>query len=426
MINSYRSIIRFMIQALALIFIAGTETKGQERIITGEDIRFIEYPDFPNAHSTWGDIGYNSKFNTVYVGVTNHADSVAVFEYSVKNGTMVNKGFIGRLANLRSYQWQGKIHTKIIMGPDGCMYFATDGGESREEYLMEHPHGYAGGFFMKWDPSSDKLTNLGNGLQYESIKDVDIDFETGNIYAVSYPQVHFLIYNPGENQLHDLGRLGSSHVPRVIFTDDWGNCYYVDWRQRLVMYDKSAGKLLFAKESLPAFSGTPGAKIITGIVAYAKDRADGIIYLVTYGAKILAFHPQQSGIGKVEDLGGVLPEGMTDQMWGPYCPNLNFGNNGKLYYVVGGHGNFSKENKTLLMEFDPDSKKYKIIFDFPLTVVSEVTGSDVKDNEGNLYFAARKNVPVSNTVEIGEGESNGMISKPFMIKFNPEGLSRTR
>ncbi len=403
----------------ALIFIPVIIIKGQGFKITDSNLKFIEYPDFNMAHSTWSDIGYNSKYNTVYVGVTNHADSIGLYEYSVDKGTMVNKGFISHLANLRTYQWQGKIHTKIVMGPDGSMYFATDGGENREEYLMENPHGYAGGFFMKWDPSLEKLTNLGVGLQYESMKDVDIDFETGNIYAVSYPQVHFLIYNPGENRLRDLGRLGSSHVPRVIFTDSWGNCYYVDWRQRLVMYDKSVGKLLFAKESLPAFPGTPGGKIITGVVSYAKDTKNGIIYLITYGAKIVAFHPQKSGIGKLEDLGGVLPESMTDPLWGPYCPNLNLGDNGKLYYIVGGHGNFSKENKTLLMEFDPQTKEYNLIVDFTVSQLCEATGSDVKDADGNLYFAARKDVPVSKAIDIGEGGTEGTTSKPFMIKFNP-------
>ncbi len=412
--------IKFRILLFGVILLANSKSYCQNSVITKKNIRFIEYPGFPNGHSTWGDIGYNAKNNAVYIGVTNHADSVGLYEYNILMDKMELKGFIGDLANLRRYQWQGKIHTKIVAGPDGKVYFATDGGESREEYLMEHPHGYAGGFVMQWNPFDNKMTNLGNGLQYESFKDIDLDPQTGNIYLVSYPQVHFLIYNLEKKLLRDLGRLGSSHVPRVIFTDNWGNCYYVDWRQRLVMYDKSAGELVFAKESLPAFPGTPGGKIITGLTSFAKDRKNGTIYLITYGAKLLAFHPQKSGIGKVEDLGGVLPQSMTDPLWGPYCPNLNLGDNGKLYYVVGGHGNFSEENKTLLMEFDPSTKKYSVIFNFPLSQVSEVTGSDVKDTSGNLYFAARKNVSALNAKDNGEGGTKGEISRPVMIKFNPE------
>lgn len=417
--SQYSMLIYFLLIVLLVSTGCSSITPENEQI-TEKNYRFIDYPGFPNSHSTWGDIGYNKKYNSVYIGVTNHADSVALYEFDITGDKMELKGFIGAMANLRDYQWQGKIHSKIITGPDNHIYFATDGGESREEYLMEHPHGYAGGYIMKWDPGSGKLTNLGNLLQYESIKDIDIDDETGTIYAITYPQVHFIVYQPELNKIRDMGRLGSSHVPRVLFTDNWGNCYYVDWRQRLVKYDKQAGKLLFDEKPLPAFPGTPGSKIITGITAYAKDNERNIIYIITYGAKILAFHPQKSGIGKIEDLGGVLPDDLTNNQWGPYCPNLALGDNGKLYYIVGGHGNFSKDNKTLFMEFDPETKTYVKLFGFEPTVIAEITGSDVKDKDGNIYFAARKEIPRTAAISMGEGEGKGTISKPFMLVFNPQ------
>lgn len=382
--------------------------------ITKRNIAFIEYPDFPEGHSTWDDIGYNAKYNTVYVGVTNHKDKIAFYEYKCADQTIELKGFIGDMAYLRPFQWQGKIHSKIVAGSDGCMYFSTDGGESREEYLMNHPHGYAGGYFMKWDPATDKLTNLGMGLQYESIKDVDVDSETGKIYGISYPQVHFMIYDPKTNEFEDLGRLGSTHVPRVMFTDWWGNAYYVDWRQRLVKYEKSLNKLIFARESLPAFPGTPGSKIVTGITAFAKDEKNGVIYMITYGAKVLAFYPQKNGIGRVEDLGGVADTGEKEP-WRPYVPNINLGNNGKLYYFIGGHGNYIKENATVMVELDPATKKTRIIFEYPIAEISEATGGDTKDKDGNLYFLGRKNVKSGNAA----GEE-GMGSSAFLIKFNPE------
>jgi hypothetical protein len=385
--------------------------RAQQSRISHKNISFLSYPDFPEGHSTWDDIGFSSKYNKVFTGVTNHKDKIAFFEYDCGANKLEKKGLISEMANLRDFQWQGKIHSKIVSGPDGCMYFATDGGESREEYLMDHPKGYAGGFFMKWDPRLKKLTNLGMGLQFESIKDVDVDQETGKIYAISYPQVHFLIYDPVKNVLKDLGRLGSTHVPRVLFTDKWGNCYYVDWRQRLVKYEKSTEKLVFAQESLPAFQGTPGSKIVTGITAYAKDDKKGIIYFITYGAKVIAFYPQKNGIGKVEDLGGVADTGSGEQ-WKPYVPNLNLGNNGKLYYIVGGHGNYVKENKTVLMELNPQTRERKIVFEFETSEISEATGSDTKDMSGNLYFLGRKDL----TKNSGDGKEG---SKAFLIKFNP-------
>lgn len=402
----------FIILLLVLCIIVDKEVKGQEPVITKKNISFIEYPDFPEANSSWGSIGYNSKYNTVYIGVTNHHNKVGFYEYNPARLEMKLKGFIDDLGYLRPFQWQAKIHSKIIFGSDGSAYFTTDGGESREEYLMDHPQGYAGGFFMKWNPVTNQMTNLGMAMPYESLKDIEIDPQTNTLYAITYPQAHFLLYDPAKNDLHDLGRLASSHVPRVLFTDWWGNCYYVDWRQRLVKYEKDKGCFLFAENSLPSFDGTPGGKIITGITAYAKDKKNMIIYFITYGAKIIAFHPQKEGIGSVEDLGGVADTGDQPQ-WGPYVPNLNFGNNGNLYYIVGGHGNYLKKDTGVLMEFNPKTRTRKIIYEYPSIELAEATGSDIKDKDGNLYFAGRR---------AGEEEGKNTLHKlqAFMIKFNPD------
>lgn len=390
-----------------LLYGVANSCHAQTGKITAKNLAFIAYPDFPEAHSTWGDIGYSNKYNKVVIGVTNHKDNIGLYEYDVASKKIQLKGFVNEMARLRPFQWQAKIHSKITEGGDGAMYFSTDGGESREEYLMEHPQGYGGGFFMKWNPGTGQLTNLGMGLKYESIKDVDIDPHTGVLYGVSYPQAHFLVYDPAKNDFQDLGRLGSPHVARVLFTDWWGNCYYVDWRQRLVKYEKANKALVFAEESLPAFPHTPGYKIVTGITAYAKDQKNGIIYLVTYGAKVLAFHPQQQGIGKVDDLGGVIETG-SNPPYSPYVPNLNLGNNGKLYYIIGGHGNYVADDKSVLVEMDPKTGQRQILFRFTTSEVTEATGSNIKDREGNLYFAGRRG---------GEIIEN---STPFLIKFNPQ------
>ncbi len=398
---------------ICCLYLGSIDILAQAKKITHKNIEFIDYPGFPDQHSTWNDIGYSAFHNKVYIGVTNHHDNIAIYEYDVEKNEMSNKGFIPEMANLRDFQWQGKIHSKFVEGANGVMYFATDGGESREEYLMNNPHGYAGGYFMCWNPAKDKLTKLGMGLQYESIKDIEVDPKSGTIYGVTYPQAHFMVYKPYENKLRDLGRLASAHVPRVIFTDQWGNCYYVDWRQRLVKYEPKLERLVFAKESLPAFPGTPGSNIVTGITAYAKDHQKGIIYLITYGAKVVVFHPQKEGIGTFKDLGAVF-DLQDGEPWKPRAPNLGLGANGSLYYVVGGHGNFVKKDLTVMVEFDPETGKKNIIYEFPLSTMVEATGSDVTDKDGNIYFAGRRMVNNEN-----KQNEESVNSKPFMIKFNP-------
>lgn len=399
---------------MAFLILSPPEAAGQDQSqgVSEKNIAFIDYPGFPEQHSTWNSIGYSPTHNKVFIGVTDHYDKVALYEYDVARKEMTKKGFIDEMANLRDYQWQGKIHSKFVEGPDGKVYFSTDGGVLRSLHFRDHPHGYRGGYFMKWDPAVDELTNLGMGLEYESIKDLDVDPHTGLVYGVSFPQVHFTVYDPDTNDFRDLGRLGGGHVPRVMWTDEWGNAYYVDWRQRLVKYEKEKDKLIFAENSLPAFPGTPGYTIITGITAYAKDHNTGIIYLVTYGAKLLAFHPEKEGIGRVEDLGGVIDTG-DNEPWGPYVPNLNVGDNGKLYYVIGGHGQFVVEDTTLFMELDPETGERTILYEYHVSEVREATGSDIKDNDGNLYFAGRKSAEGGQDSETGQNTA-------FMIKFNPE------
>ncbi len=384
--------------------------------ITRKNIRFVEYPSFPEAHSTWGSIGYSKTHRKVFIGVTNHRDRVGLFEYDVIRDRIRLCGFLPELANLRNFQWQGKIHSKITEGPDGCMYFTSDGGESREEYLMNHPHGYGGGFFFKWDPAGELLTKLGYGLRYESVKDITIDQISGRIMGVSYPQAHLLLYDHEKNDLRNLGRVGSDHVPRVLFSDWFGNMYYVDWRQRLIKYEHDTGKLLFARDSLPAFEGTPGYRVVTGITAYAEDQANGVIYLVTYSSKMVAYYPARVGIGKMVDLGGIYDGDLeTKQPYDYYCPNLALGDNGMLYYFIGGHGSYvDGEEKNVLMEFDPQKKTKRMVLSFRLKEISEVTGANVKDENGSLYFCGRRRDPRARM----RGESGA--SRPFMIIFNPE------
>ena len=413
-----KRIATFGLIIFSLSCLAVQSTSGQDSV-TDKNIRFIDYYGFPEGSSAWNSIGYNPKDNTVYVGITDHRNKVALYIYDASKDSIHLKGFISDMANLRPFQWQAKIHTKFVAGSNGDMYFATDGGESREEYLMDHPKGYSGGFIMKWSPSEEKITNLGIGLQYESIKDIDIDTATGKIYTISYPQVHFLVYDPKTNEMKDHGLLGSGHVPRMMFTDRWSNCYYVDWRQRLVKYEKSAGKLVFAENSLPSFPGTPGEHIITGITAFANDERNDVIYFITYGAKVIAFYPQQTGIGKVEDLGGVI-DVPGKEKWNYYVPNLNVGNNGKLYYVIGGHGIYAKKDQSLFVEFDPKSKTNKVLFEYPSTVFVEATGCNTKDKDGNLYFAGKRNVPRSEKNKGNLAELGDNPTVPFLVKFNPD------
>lgn len=387
---------------------------AQPAKITRANFAFIHYPAFADQHSTWRDLGYDAANNRVYIAVTNHRDNQGWYAYDVAGNKMRLLGFVRDLTGLRQYQWQGKVHTKIAQGPQANMYFGTDGGESRQEYLMNHPHGYQGGFFMRWRPAAGKMRKISKvpaGLRYESVKDVCVDKQTGVVYGITYPQVHFLKYTPAANEMEDLGRLGSAHVPRTMFMDRWGNVYYMDWRQRLVKYDRGLKRFFFAKQGIPRFPGQPGSTTVTGIMAYAKDTAHHVIYFSVYNGMLAAIHPRKTGMGRIAHLGRLVPEKYYDPgiaPWRALTPDMAVGKNGKVYYFVGSEGRYVQQGKCLFMAYDPTTGAKRVVYIFPTSEIAVVSGSNTTDREGNMYFVAFRH---------GKAEGKNV---PFLIKFNPE------
>jgi hypothetical protein len=265
---------------------------------------------------------------------------------------------------------------------------------------------------MKWNPSTQKMTVLGMGKRFDSIKDISIDSKTGKLYGITYPEDHFLILDPSTNKLRDLGGLDGSYVSRVMFTDRWGNCYYVDWRKRLVKYDKGKGRLLFARKSLVLKSSKEiGRYTANGTVAFAKDPKNHIIYFTVFGGRLFSLHPKKEGIGKIVDLGWLVPKkfvGSDKSPWDSYTPDLAFGKNGKLYYFVGSEGYFVKKDTELFMEYNPGTEKKHIIFEFPSSKIDLVSGSNTTDKDGNMYFL------------IADKPSPTHKRTPYLVKFNPK------
>jgi len=89
--------------AWALIVLPSFSPEDIER-----HLLFLDYPGFPDAHSSWGSIGYSARHDKVFVGVTNHHDRIGLYEYDVPTRKLRLLGFIGEMANLRSEEWQGR------------------------------------------------------------------------------------------------------------------------------------------------------------------------------------------------------------------------------------------------------------------------------------------------------------------------------
>ena len=382
--------------------------------ISPGNLKFVEYPGFDEKHSTWGSIGYSAKYDKVIIGVCNHINKVAIYEYDCAKGTMSLRNWVAKGGHLQPFQWQAKIHTPIVENKkDGWMYFGTDAGESKAEYYMDHPDGYVGGFFMRYNPKTFELEALGQGLKQQSLKELQIDQIRQRLYGIAYPSAHFLIKDLKSDSLYDKGGLNKGHVSRVLFTDDWGNAYYNDIRGHLVKYQADADSFIFALDSLPHYPTTEGWIIRTGMRAWARDK--DTYFIMTHWGRLLSFITQEKGLGPVGNIGDLWedPSRSVDSVISAGAPNLACGANHKLYYWVGGHGHYLLPDTAVFIECDPKTKNKTILYKFPIKTVMECTGSQIVDKRGNIYFAARRNAGTRSYGESG-------TSEPFLIIFNPQ------
>jgi hypothetical protein len=183
-----------------------------------------------------------------------------------------------------------------------------------------------------------------------------------------------------------------------------------------VKYERETKRLLFARESLPTFPGTPGFYVMTGVTGCVADGA-GTIYLLTYGSKLLAFRPTREGIGAVEDLGGIYDG--KKQPWDYWCRGLSMGKNGKVYYFIGGHNRYTEQGDfVVMMEYDPKTRLRRDAMHFPREKLIEVPGNGVTDADGNIYYAVRRHDPKA----VAAGDSGSSV--PDLMIFNPENKLR--
>jgi len=372
----------------------------------------VMYPGFPSQHSAWESIGYSKKHHRVVVGISEHHDSVALYVYDIAKDKMELGNWVMTGANLlRPYQWQGKIHSPMIDNPmDNKIYFGSDMG--LERWLP-----YSGGYFLRFDPLTYEVENLGLAHPGEAVKVLTLDLKRQQIQIISWPSDFFIIKDIQSKEIRNFGVLNKKYVGRQAFSDDWGNFYYQDTRGHLMKYEPASGQFIFSAEPLPAevIKGDSKWRDSKGFIGWSRFKNTNTYYILTYARSIFKFIPQEKGMGKIEDLGLVYkgPEIPRDTVIeNGYTPNLVCGFNEKLYYWVGGHGMALIPDTSILIEMDPKTKKTEILVKLYKDELIECTGSNIIDKDGTMYYAARKYVAGRDV-----GESGSSI--PYLLMVNP-------
>jgi hypothetical protein len=283
----------------------------------------IPIPEFPGASAIWGSTGRDTRGH-VWIGVSASdvpVPSAHLFEYNPDTKEMIDRGDVvselKRAGIYRVGEGQMKIHSKILQGVDGHLYFASmdeqgekdDGSrlptwgshlwrvrlpECRWEHLFEAPEG---------------LIAVSSAGRY--------------LYALGYFD-HVLYQYDHDRKRHRRIRVGSlgGHISRNFFSDERGHV----WVPRVSSSPKKGEPplvhLVELSSDLEELGRTPLAHYLSngsldshGIVGfvYLKDRS---MVFVTDVGFLYRVRPSANGPARVEEIGWFHPKGAS------YTPSL--------------------------------------------------------------------------------------------------------
>jgi hypothetical protein len=132
---------------------------------------------------------------------------------------------------------QGKIHTPLFTAKNNNLYFATHFAYPFGKNQKIH---YEGGHWLKLNPKSNKVEDLGLGLEGEGIITLGMNKHEMLLYGLTAPSFHFLVFDIEKKKTYDLGQINNEGgICRTLTIDDEGNAYGSYEPDRIFKFDRS-------------------------------------------------------------------------------------------------------------------------------------------------------------------------------------------
>jgi hypothetical protein len=199
----------------------------------------------PQGTTTDGS-GYTAieigKDGRIYVGAARYGD----YAWLLRFDPMAKPLFMDKVVSLRNLtgerrsgiNTQGKIHSKILVGADGRVWFASKQAheifETRPEYGADGD-GFPGGHLCYFDPKTGFSRSMGILKKQEGVVAGAIDDARGKLYYRSEPKNVFLVYDIRTGEVRERGQVGTAC--RYMAIDKGGMVYTVGRGATLCRFD---------------------------------------------------------------------------------------------------------------------------------------------------------------------------------------------
>jgi hypothetical protein len=301
--------------------------------------------------SAWGESTFaDGKY---YASIGDHlapAGTAFVYEFDPATRAFRQLVDLKKLLDLPDGHYApGKIHTKLTMGKDGWLYFATHRGSTRVTTDAYH---YKGDWIVRVHPPTAKAEVVAHGpVPKHCIPTGFLDPDRLIFYGGTTPGegkdeadgVRFFAYDVAARKV--LCDVADGPARAMIFARSTGKVYYMQAKGGALMrYD-------------PAKGGEP-VKVpgTIGLRAASDETKDGIVYTVSSGQRgepsLYAFDTKTEA---VTDLGPAAVGSVG------YITALQIDPTGRyLYYSPGAHGGADKDGSPVV-QYDTRTKARKVI-----------------------------------------------------------------
>jgi len=332
---------------------------------TPPTVDFLFYPgqDYLGAPwSNWGDsLAANGKYYSAigdHLAISGKGDgthgtgTAHVFEYDPDRQTLRHLVDVSKFLKLPlGHYTPGKVHTRLDLGSDGWLYYATHRGSPRATTDAFH---YEGDWILRTNPETGETQVVAHGPVPKhaipcGVLDPDrLIYYGGTAAAFDREEegIRFFVYDAKNGKLLYSGPDGPARY--MMFARSTGRVYFVPGTDEgpLVRFDPASDKKPVHVE---------GATI--GVRAATQETPQGFIYTVSLGqrsddAAIWSFNT------KTEEARKIGTAAVASQA---YVASIDADPSGRyLYYVPGAHGGSDRDG-TAVVQFDVKTGDKKVI-----------------------------------------------------------------
>ncbi len=291
-----------------------------------KNVCLVEAVEYPGKDPTMWYGLYAARDGKVYTALITEGGSAHIYVYDPKTG--VNR-LLYDLAEFLDERGKGvrpssKIHCKPVEDNQGNIYFATlnnGSGPVSIDYTS-----WQGGHWLKYDPKTEKLEDMGTTAGGDGPYPLAIDKERMYLFGVGF-EGYFYRLDIKQQVTRNLGRVCSSDVCRSIFCDDKGNVYGSFPMARIWKYDAEKEKVYDLSVRMPydptVYPGSLDNPRIDRTQEWRVvewDEVEKVAYGVTCGSGSILFRydPDDGPEGRFTELGKLCDAKYLDRKDVPY------------------------------------------------------------------------------------------------------------